>query len=170
MRLTTRCFAAINASSWAIRCSSTYWPIWCVIAASFFISSALGGAAGVLFGVAFNNVAPDMGRSVELKGLAVIILGESLERVSGGGQLMTYWRAGFPAPEACSRVHPERPGLLLVKAKHADTKAAAEKGLKEPFTLPRRQTGSTDVQDDDKPLDPSGKAEKEAYRPSDPQR
>jgi branched-chain amino acid transport system permease protein len=46
-----------------------------VIAASFFISSALGGAAGVLFGVAFNNVAPDMGRSVELKGLAVIILG-----------------------------------------------------------------------------------------------
>jgi branched-chain amino acid transport system permease protein len=46
-----------------------------VIAASFFISSALGGAAGVLFGIAFNNVAVDMGRSVELKGLAVIILG-----------------------------------------------------------------------------------------------
>ena len=45
------------------------------IAASFFISSALGGAAGVLFGLAFNSVAPDMGRSVELKGLAVIILG-----------------------------------------------------------------------------------------------
>jgi branched-chain amino acid transport system permease protein len=46
-----------------------------VISASFFISSALGGAAGVLFGLAFNAVAPDMGRSVELKGLAVIILG-----------------------------------------------------------------------------------------------
>ena len=46
-----------------------------VIAASFFISSALGGAAGVLFGLAFNNVSADMGRSVELKGLAVIILG-----------------------------------------------------------------------------------------------
>ena len=45
------------------------------IAAAFFISSALGGAAGVLFGLAFNSVAPDMGRSVELKGLAVIILG-----------------------------------------------------------------------------------------------
>lgn len=45
------------------------------IAASFFISSALGGAAGVLFGLAFNAIAPDMGRSVELKGLAVIILG-----------------------------------------------------------------------------------------------
>jgi branched-chain amino acid transport system permease protein len=46
-----------------------------VIGASFFISSALGAAAGVLFGLAFNNVSPDMGRAVELKGLAVIILG-----------------------------------------------------------------------------------------------
>ncbi len=46
-----------------------------IIAASFFISSALGGGAGVLFGLAFNNVSADMGRSVELKGLAVIIVG-----------------------------------------------------------------------------------------------
>jgi branched-chain amino acid transport system permease protein len=46
-----------------------------IIAASFFISSALGGAAGVLFGLAFNSISPDVGRSVELKGLAVIILG-----------------------------------------------------------------------------------------------
>jgi branched-chain amino acid transport system permease protein len=46
-----------------------------VIAWSFFISSALGGAAGVLFGLAFNSVSPDAGRSIELKGLAVIILG-----------------------------------------------------------------------------------------------
>ncbi len=46
-----------------------------VIAASFFLSSALGGAAGVLFGLAFNSISPDVGRSVELKGLAVIILG-----------------------------------------------------------------------------------------------
>jgi branched-chain amino acid transport system permease protein len=45
------------------------------IASAFFISSALGGAAGVLFGLAYNSVAPDMGRSVELKGLAIIILG-----------------------------------------------------------------------------------------------
>jgi branched-chain amino acid transport system permease protein len=46
-----------------------------IIAAAFFLSSALGAAAGVLFGLAFNNVGPDMGRAVELKGLAVIILG-----------------------------------------------------------------------------------------------
>ncbi len=45
------------------------------IAAAFFISSALGGAAGVLFGLAYNSVSPDLGRSVELKGLAVIIVG-----------------------------------------------------------------------------------------------
>lgn len=46
-----------------------------VIASAFFLSSALGGAAGVLFGLAFNSISPDVGRSVELKGLAVIILG-----------------------------------------------------------------------------------------------
>ena len=46
-----------------------------IIAAAFFLSSALGAAAGVLFGLAFNNVGPDTGRAVELKGLAVIILG-----------------------------------------------------------------------------------------------
>jgi branched-chain amino acid transport system permease protein len=46
-----------------------------VVAASFFVSSALGGTAGVLFGLAFNSVSADVGRSVELKGLAVIILG-----------------------------------------------------------------------------------------------
>ena len=45
------------------------------IAVAFFISSGLGGAAGVLFGLAFNSISPDVGRSVELKGLAVIILG-----------------------------------------------------------------------------------------------
>ena len=45
------------------------------IAVAFFLSSALGGAAGVLFGLAFNSLSPDVGRAVELKGLAVIILG-----------------------------------------------------------------------------------------------
>ena len=46
-----------------------------IIASTFFISSALGGAAGILFGLYFNSLAPDMGHSIELKGLAVIILG-----------------------------------------------------------------------------------------------
>jgi branched-chain amino acid transport system permease protein len=46
-----------------------------VIAFTFFVSSALGGAAGILYGLYFNNLTPDMGRAIELKGLAVIILG-----------------------------------------------------------------------------------------------
>jgi hypothetical protein len=44
-----------------------------------------------------------------------------------------------------------------------DTKAAAEKGIKEPFALPKRD-GSTPAETED--LDPTGKAAKEAYRPT----
>ncbi|HXM17637.1 MAG TPA: branched-chain amino acid ABC transporter permease [Candidatus Tumulicola sp.] len=46
-----------------------------VIAQTFFIASALGAVAGILFGLNFNAVSPQMGESVELKGLAIIILG-----------------------------------------------------------------------------------------------
>ncbi len=46
-----------------------------VIALTFFISGALAGAAGVLLGLAFNRLEPDMGTQVELAGLTVIILG-----------------------------------------------------------------------------------------------
>jgi tetratricopeptide (TPR) repeat protein len=48
-----------------------------------------------------------------------------------------------------------------------DTKAAAEKGIKEPFTPPKRAAVSPQeaIPADAQPLDPSGKAEKEAYRP-----
>ena len=45
-----------------------------------------------------------------------------------------------------------------------DTKAAAEKGVKEAFALPKRQQQETPED-----LDPSGKAAKEAYRPTPPQ-
>jgi branched-chain amino acid transport system permease protein len=45
------------------------------IAATFFIASSLGGAAGVLTGLEYNSVTIDMGGPIELKGLAVIILG-----------------------------------------------------------------------------------------------
>lgn len=48
-----------------------------------------------------------------------------------------------------------------------DTKDAAEKGIKQPFTLPKRTVAPAD-QDDSSPLDPSGKAEKESYRPTPP--
>lgn len=67
--------------------------------------------------------------------------------------------------------HPERTkaiaeykAALAVRDSQPDTKAAAEKGLKEPFLLPRRSED-----DNNEPLDPSGKAEKDAYRPPAPQ-
>lgn len=45
------------------------------IALTFLIAGALGGAAGILIGAQFNAVSILMGQRVELKGLAVIILG-----------------------------------------------------------------------------------------------
>ena len=39
------------------------------------MASALGGIAGILVGMSFNSVNPQMGLSMGLKGLAIIILG-----------------------------------------------------------------------------------------------
>ncbi|MFJ8262405.1 branched-chain amino acid ABC transporter permease [Rummeliibacillus sp. NPDC094406] len=39
------------------------------------IASAMGGIAGILVGMAFNSVSPQMGLTIGLKGLAIIILG-----------------------------------------------------------------------------------------------
>jgi tetratricopeptide (TPR) repeat protein len=52
---------------------------------------------------------------------------------------------------------------LAVRDAQPDTKAAAEKGIREPFSLPKRAQP-----EDDAPIDPSGKAEKDAYRPLPP--
>ena len=49
-----------------------------------------------------------------------------------------------------------------------DTKAAAEKGIQQPFALPQRAAPSSDPQDDLQGLDPTGKAEKDSYRPTPP--
>ncbi len=47
-----------------------------IFAITLFISSALGGLAGILFAVATSNIDPYIGRDqVEVKGLAVIVLG-----------------------------------------------------------------------------------------------
>ena len=60
----------------------------------------------------------------------------------------------------------EYKAALTVRDSRPDTKAAAEQGIKQPFVLPKREHQEAD--DDNAPLDPSGKAEKEAYRPSTP--
>ena len=72
-------------------------------------------------------------------------------------------------------VNQERPkalaeyqAALSARDSQPDTKAAAEAGLKKPFSAPKVQHQVPD-DSDDAPLDPSGKAEKEAYRPPPPQ-
>lgn len=55
---------------------------------------------------------------------------------------------------------------LTVRDARPDTRLAAEKGIKAPFALPQR---AKPAQDDDKNLDPTGKAQKEAYKPGPPQ-
>lgn len=62
----------------------------------------------------------------------------------------------------------EYKAALATRDSQPDTKAAAEKGLKEPFALPKRASAQPDTDDDSAPLDPTGKAEKEAYRPTPP--
>jgi branched-chain amino acid transport system permease protein len=46
-----------------------------LIAQTFFLSSALGGVAGTLFALSVNSAAVGMDQPVELRGLAIIILG-----------------------------------------------------------------------------------------------
>lgn len=46
-----------------------------IIILTVVIASAMGGIAGILVGMAFNSVSPQMGLAIGLKGLAIIILG-----------------------------------------------------------------------------------------------
>ncbi len=62
-----------------------------IFATTLFISSALGGLAGILFAIATSNIDPYIGRDqVELKGLAVIVLGGmgSIPGAVAGGYLL----------------------------------------------------------------------------------
>jgi tetratricopeptide (TPR) repeat protein len=60
----------------------------------------------------------------------------------------------------------EYKAALTVRDAQPDTKAAAEAGIKQPFVAPQVEHKTDDS--DDAPLDPSGKAEKDAYRPPPP--
>jgi len=46
-----------------------------VVIITFLVAGALAGAAGILVGLLTNNIAPGMGAQIELRGLAVVILG-----------------------------------------------------------------------------------------------
>ena len=72
----TRMGRAIRAIAWSERTSRLLGvDVDRVIAQTFFISGALAGAAGVLFGLLYASVRPDMGARIEIIGLTVIIVG-----------------------------------------------------------------------------------------------
>jgi hypothetical protein len=54
---------------------------------------------------------------------------------------------------------------LVVRDSSSDTKKAAEEGIAKPFALPQRANTPSDS---DKDFDPTGKAQKDAYKPPDP--
>ena len=56
----------------------------------------------------------------------------------------------------------EYQAALAARDARPDTRQAAESGIKQPFALPRR---AQQPKDDDADFDPTGKAQKEAYRP-----
>ena len=60
----------------------------------------------------------------------------------------------------------EYQAALEVRDARPDTRQAAEAGLKKPFALPKRE--QPDQTDDDANFDPTGKAQKEAYKPDAP--
>jgi branched-chain amino acid transport system permease protein len=62
-----------------------------MIALTVVLSSALGGVAGILFGLALSDISPYIGRDyVEVRGLAVIVLGGmgSIPGAVAGGYLL----------------------------------------------------------------------------------
>jgi tetratricopeptide (TPR) repeat protein len=60
----------------------------------------------------------------------------------------------------------EYKAALEVRDSRPDTKLAAEAGIAKPYALPQRERPP--AADDDAPFDPTGKAEKDAYRPETP--
>ncbi len=57
---------------------------------------------------------------------------------------------------------------LEVRDSRPDTKLAAEAGVAKPYALPQRAGARPKAEDDDKNFDPTGKAEKDAYKPDAP--
>jgi tetratricopeptide (TPR) repeat protein len=62
----------------------------------------------------------------------------------------------------------EYKAALAVRDSRPDTKAAAESGVAKPFQLPQRAQQPPPPKDDDTTFDPTGKAEKQSYKPDTP--
>ena len=63
-----------------------------IIILTVVIASAMGGIAGILVGMAFNSVSPQMGLAIGLKGLAIIIGGG---RGNVKGAMVAYGNSGY---------------------------------------------------------------------------
>ncbi len=61
----------------------------------------------------------------------------------------------------------EYQAALATRDARPDTRRAAENGIKQPFALPRREQAAP--KDDNADFDPTGKAQKDAYKPGKPQ-
>lgn len=61
-----------------------------VVSVTFLVAGALAGAAGILVGLLTNNIVPGMGAQIELRGLAVVILGGmgNIEGAVAGGLIL----------------------------------------------------------------------------------
>ena len=104
-----------------------------MIALTLVISSALGGLAGILFGVALGDISPYIGRdNVEVRGLAVIVLG-GMGSVPGaviGGYLL-----GFIEVLALVGAGQQRPRRRCLRRLIPDAGAAAARTVRS--TAPR---------------------------------
>lgn len=65
-----------------------------------------------------------------------------------------------------SKAVAEYKAALSTPGAQPDVRAAAEAGIQKPFAAPKRTVTDSDQQPDDEPLDPTGKKQKESYRPS----
>jgi tetratricopeptide (TPR) repeat protein len=71
------------------------------------------------------------------------------------------------SPPDRSKAVAEYKAALAVRDGQPDTREAAESGVARPFVLPQRAQ-TAPAQQDDSTFDPTGKAEKEAYKPPPP--
>lgn len=55
---------------------------------------------------------------------------------------------------------------LAVPGVQADARIAADNGIKQPFAAPKRTAADSDAAKDDEELDPTGKKQKESYKPT----
>ncbi len=67
-----------------------------------------------------------------------------------------------------SKAVAEYQAALEVRDSRPDTKLAAEAGVAKPYSLPQRVQSRPQPAEDDKDFDPTGKAEKDAYKPDTP--